>query len=79
MENTEGDSDKRVYIVCLNPHCPRGDQRCLTTSTLHNHPSDCSSFFYPADEITSHHWTELDKYPMDKLGVSAKKKYAASK
>lgn len=71
--------EEKVYLVCLNPHCLRPKERCLTTATLHSHPKDCVDYYYPADEIADKHWTQLEKYPVDSLGVAAKKKFALEK
>lgn len=68
-----------MYIVCLNPHCLRTTERCLTTRTLHAHPPECSQFYYPADEIINTHWTKLQKYPPDSLGAAARKKFEEGK
>ena len=63
----------------MNPHCLKPDDRCLTTRTLHSHPSDCSPFYYPADEIINKHWSQLDKYPVDNLGKAVRKKVEMQK
>lgn len=69
------EEEQKVYLVCFNPHCLKDKERCLTTTTLHSHPKECVEFYYPAEEIATTHWTKLNKYPIDNLGVAAKKKF----
>jgi hypothetical protein len=68
-----------VYLVCFNPHCLKDKERCLTTNNLHNHPVECVQFLYPAEEITKKHWSSLDNFPIDNLGIAAKKKFIVEK
>ena len=52
-------SGEKVHLVCFNPHCLSDRERCLTTATLHSHPSECAPFYYPVEEITSKPWQDL--------------------
>jgi hypothetical protein len=47
---------ERVHLLCLNPHCLQDHQRCLTTRSLPSHPSECSPFYYPAQEVLDRPW-----------------------
>ena len=46
-----------VFVVCLNPRCPEPNSRCLDSTTIRLHPTDCSRHYYAADVIMNTPWT----------------------
>ena len=73
----EQDSD--IFVLCLNPRCPRPTNRCLDGCTIRTHPTDCSRYYYSADMIMETPWQEIPDYPSDPIGMAVGKKIDKTK
>ncbi len=71
-------SSSKVYIVCLNPFCPKEKERCMDSIKLQNHPEECCHHYFPAELIMKTDWKHIENYPSDALGQSVKEKYLKS-
>lgn len=67
-------SAENIYILCLNPNCPKSKERCLDGRSLRLHPSECSKYFYPTQSILENDWMKLSDYPNDPLGIAVNNK-----